>query len=545
MKSRKRLAVAAIAATSLFLSGCTGGTPPPTPVEVEWQTRTPTATGSVDQVTWNLPYGEPSTLHWLQAAAYSESTVLSAVCEGLLRLSPEFTLEPGIATWESPDDTTFVYTLFDGVVFSDGTPVTAEDVVFSLATNLDPESGSFWGEWFSNVESITATGEREVTVTLTTADALFNQIMGTAASIVVKKEFVEASGDDYGTSLGGLMCTGPFELSKWTPGESIELTANPSYWDTEHQPQVSKLDFRFITNRNTLTDALRTGEIDGSYEVPFSAIRALDQASGGKLYYGDSLSLAEVLFYGNDGLGQNPDVRKAISLILDRTAISDTIFQGAARPIWAPFFESTWGESASVYAPAYEGLRPEQAVDLDAARELLAAVDNLDQPMRLLSNADDPSGKQLAAYLQSQAQQVGLTVELVELPSAQYIAVAFDPELQSAYDLGVSTTSYIDIPSPTLWATFIALSGGWFNTLPYDNAQVDGWIGEARAELDPDKRAEIMVSVLNQVWGQDTVTIPLVQVASVMYMNDRITGANPTLNAHLYYPWARDLGASE
>lgn len=540
------LAVAAVG--MLALSACTGGgggggTEAPD-IPDEWSTSTAAAVGDVEEVAWNLPYGEPVTLHWLRSAGFSESTVLSALCESLLRLTPEFDYEPGIATVEQPDDTTLVYTLQDGVVFSNGDPVTVDDVIYSLSQNLDPESGSFWSGNFVNVESITATGDREVTVTLTQPDALFNQIMATSAGIVVQQSYAEEAGDAYGTSEGGVMCTGPFQLDEWVPGDSIHVSANPNYWDTEHAPKTGAIDFSFVTNASTLTDALRTGEIDGSYEVPFTSIKALGQSESGTLSFGTSLSFAELVFFSEDGVGVGPDIRRAISLAIDREAIAASMFGGAARPIWSPFFESIWGEAASVYEPAYDALVRNEGADLDAARELVEGNDP-GRSLRLLSNADDPAAKTLAAYIKSQLAEIGLTVDLVELPAAQYIAVAFDPERQLEYDMSVGTTSYIDIPDPTYWAGLVFTSTGYFNGLRYSDPEVDEWIVEAQSTLDPIARAEIMAKVQERVYGEDQITVPIVQIASVQFMNKRITGANPTLNAHFYYPWARDLGATE
>jgi peptide/nickel transport system substrate-binding protein len=544
MNVKKRLSIFFAATAMLSLAACTAGGKSGQEVPAEWSTSTPSAVGSVDEVAWNLPYGEPATLHWLRSAGFSESTVLSALCESLLRIAPDFSYEPGLATVATPDDTTLVYTLRDGVTFSDGNLVTADDVVYSLSQNLDPEVGSFWSGGFSSVESITVTGDGEVTVKLTQPDALFNQIMATSGGIIVEKTFAQKAGADYGTSQGGVMCSGPYQFDAWVPGDSIRVSANPNYWDQEHAPKVAAIDFSFVTNASTLTDALRTGEIDGSYEVPFTAIKALSASDSGSLAFGTSLGFAEMVFWGDDGVGIGPEIRHALSLAIDRDAIASSIFQGAARPIWSPFFEALWGESSSVYKPAYDGLDQNAGADLDAAREALAGVDTT-TPLRLLSNADDPAAKALGAYIQSQAKEIGLTIGLVELPAAQYIAVAFDPERQLDYDLTVGTTSYVDIPDPTYWAGLVMASTGFFNGLRYSDPDVDAWIAEAQATLDPDARAALMVKVQERAYGRDQITVPIVQIASVQFMNNKITGANPTLNAHFYYPWARDLGSSE
>ena len=534
----------------LVAAGCSGrpvtsASSAPLPLDV---TTTPAAAGQMDRVTWALPYGEPRTLSWLASSAFSENTVLSNLCEGLLRVTPDLGYEPALASSvTTSDNTTYVATLRPGVQFSNGDPVTTDDVIYSLSAHLDPARGSFWVEWVKNVKSITATGPAQVTITLRKPDTTFDKFLATSGAAIVQKRYVEAKGTQYGTASGGVMCTGPYQLKAWTPGYDLALSRNDNYWDTAHRPKVATIDFKFITNSTTLSNGLQSGEIDGTYELPPGAITRLRSLPVGKVYLGKSLAYATVEFTSKPGPTADPRIRRALSLILDRAAIARVIFHGAAAPIKSSYFPATWGYGAQTYQRHYQSLPEASGTDLAEAARLVAESSRGSggiAPMTLLSNADDPVAKQLSAYLKSQAQVIGLRVDIVEMPAAQWVITGFDKERQKAYDLFPSMLNYQDFPDPINPAEYTLVPGGVFNSSGYHNPAVRQWIDQARAEPDPDKRAALMTKVQNQAYQIDTVAIPLVNYASVLFMNDRITGAPASLNAHLFYPWARDLGAT-
>jgi peptide/nickel transport system substrate-binding protein len=522
-------------------SSSTSGSAPESGGGAELVNTTPAGSGPVESVSWDLPYGEPATLDYIEAAAFSENTVLSNVCESLIHLTPEFGYEPGLAkTYKEVSPTEYVYDLRPGLKFSDGDAVTAEDVVFSLERNRDAKLGSFWEPWFANVKSIVATGKDQVTVKLTKPDVMFNQFLATAAGVVAEKSFVEKAGKKFGTSEGGVMCVGPYKIDKWTPGKEISIVANPDYWGP--QPQTKEIDFQFLTNQETTTQALETGEIDGAYEAPPSSWESLSSSSAGTAYAGNSTAYVSLSFTEKEGPVQEVDFRRAMEYLIDREAVAETIFHGAAEPIRSTFFPTTWGYAQSVYEKAYESL-PDVQADPAEAEKLAGEVKGL-KTVTMLTNADDAAAKQLAAYIQSQAKEVGIDIELKELPAAQYIADAFEPEGRNRYDMILSTTGYLDLAEPVEWGEIALSGGGVFNDFGYDDASVNKWVQEAREATDPTERAELMVKVQEQAYGKDVVEVPIVNSAERLFMNSSISGATPTLTPLLYAPWASELGAA-
>ena len=508
-----------------------------------WVTTTPEATGELDSVTWGLPYGEPSTLDYLQAAAYSDNAVLSSLCEGLLRTNPDFETEPSLAEEvENPDPTTYIYKLREDVTFSNGDPLTADDAVFSLKRNLDPDSGTFWADWYVNVKDIVATDDLTVEVTLTQPDETFNRFMGTAAGTVVQQKYAEEQGSDFGSPKGGVMCTGPFVLADWTPGGSITIERNEDYWDSENLAKTKEIKFEFVTDASALSSALESGEIDGSYDVPLS----LESSDAGTVYNGQSTQFEAAPFFPRPGPVQDVRIREALSLVIDRNAIGETIFKDSAAGLFSYYMPSTWTYSRDIFEAQLEALPSPDTVDLDAAKELVqeyVSEEGEVRELKLQISSDDPSSRQLAAYIESQAEEVGIPVKVVGLPANQSLAVAFDPELKKQYDFTVGT-GYIDVADPLTWVIWGLTPDGLFNDFGYDNPEVTKLIDEARQTDDDDTRANLLGEIQDIAYGEDYASLFIANLAERLYLGNRVTGVPASLPSYLYYPWAADLGAA-
>ncbi|MFI8278800.1 ABC transporter substrate-binding protein [Streptomyces sp. NPDC085929] len=310
---RYALPAAALAVVSL-VAACSGPPkdgPAPGSAAFKLSAGTPAATGGLDSFTWAL-YAEPPTLDYISAFDYPQNTIVSNVCESLMRWTPQLTVAPGLAEKATnPDPTTWVYDLRPGVHFHDGGVLSADDVVFSLGRQLDPAGGSAWNSNFANVGAITKTGPLQVTVKLKQPDAQFPQYMATAAGVVASKSGVEKAGQDYGTS-GSLDCTGPFKLGTWNKGQSIELQRFDGYWGAK--AKSAKAVFSFLTDPSARTNALLNGEADGGYLIPTESYDRLSKSGVGTLYFGEGLSTVNVNVTSMKGALGDVRVRRALSV---------------------------------------------------------------------------------------------------------------------------------------------------------------------------------------------------------------------------------------
>lgn len=541
----KKMTTAAVAAFTLALTGCAGSGTNPVAKDLsvdDLLVTTTEATGELDLVTWNLPFGEPASLDPIKAFNYPENTVVANLCEGLMQLQPDYSVAPNLAeSVESPDASTYIYTVREGVTFWNGDTMTAEDVAYSLSRHLDADEGSYWsGGLTSNIASIEVTDEWEVTVSLIEPDATFNSYMVTPVGTVVQQAHREAAGDTYGTPSGGVMCTGPYSVGAWNSGQSIVLERNDDYWNTDRTAKTAQVDINFIVDSAAITNALTTGAIDGSYDVPLGSLSALQSSDAGTLYLGRSLQLVAIIGTGN-GAFADPAVRQALMMATDREAIAETVFEGTAQASRSLVPNNGWSYGADQFEAARDELAP-TAVDIEGAKKVLeGATTDLSQTIKIVYPAERSYYADIISEISNGATAIGLTVEPEGIPSAQFGAFFSDPEARAGHDAFV-TYNYMDVPDPLAFLRTIMVEGGSQNYNEYFDPEADRLITEAAATVDEEARADL-VTELEKIAMEDLPWIPIVDPSVRLFMNDRVTGA-PASFVYLYYPWAADLGAS-
>lgn len=531
-------AVTALAACSS--GGGSGSTAKGTDTTVAQQTAelvTPAGKPGKDTLVWNLPDGEPTTLDYIQAGDYSPDTVISNMCDTLVRQNPDFSIKPNLASsWEySQDHLTLTYTLRQDVKFWDGTPLTAKDVVYSLKRNLSTTNGAINGGFFVNVSSIEAKGNDTVVVRFSKPDELFNKEMATVAGMVSEEAYTKAKGDKFGTASGGVMCSGPFEFVSWKAGSQIELKANPDYWDEEYRPRVKNVVFKFITDTSSMISALKSGELDGAYHVPYIAYPALAQGGGqASLFAGRSLELALLLPIGK-GPGADPKIRRALSLVIDRAAIAKALYQGiGADPNYTLLSPSIWDPTATdVYKQALAALNIPAKPDVAAAKKALEGSPNVSKPIALAVMAGDQHTLQLATLIQAEAQSIGLTVKIQQLQPLQFSNAFYIESARKGLDF-IFTEGWADVADPLDYLTLTLLPDAALNMVGYDNPQVTSLIDQARQTFDDTERAKLITQAQTIYEGEQAV-VPIEQVKSLLYQNDKITGGIPSF-AYVFLP---------
>src|SRR5947209_637346 len=229
--------LAATAAAALLLSGCSGKSHSPASgagAKSNFsadQVTTPAAKGDVDALTWYGDYRAPYSLDPLKTADYPEETILGNVCESLLRTNADYSLAPSLAkSWKQTDGTHLVFDLDPAAKFSDGKPVTADDVVYSLKRNQNPDVASNYADSYAIVSDISASSPSQVTVTLSTPNYVFVHDMGILAGAIVEKANTEAQGQNFGAAGSAVVCSGPFAVDSFDGTNSLVLKKNANYW---------------------------------------------------------------------------------------------------------------------------------------------------------------------------------------------------------------------------------------------------------------------------------------------------------------------------
>jgi len=535
------VAATLIATTGVFVvagtaSGSSGGS------SVKLVNTTPAAKGSLSSITWDLPGGEPTTLDYVKSADYSPDIMVSNMCDNLLRLTPTFGIAPGLASsWHYTNPTTLVFDIRQGVKFWDGTTLTSADVVYSMLRNLNPKDEPVNGAYYGRVKHITATGPDQVTVTFNEPDELFVKEMATISGSIAEKAYLIKKGSSYGTAAGGIMCTGPYELKQWSPGNDIVLQANPNYWDPAYMPKIKTITVKFIFNSSTLTSALLSGEIAGAYGVPATSYPELEKASSGTLYFGPSLSITELAQTATTGPIGNVKIRQALSLALDRSAIAKVVYDSAAAPNLALTPPTSWDPAAiPAYQAAYAKLGS-TSPNLTEATALVKSVKNHSAPITLALLAGDQTELALATEVQQTASQIGLTVKLDEMQPLAFSNAFFVASYRKGIDLIVDE-GYLDVPDPLDYTGLWFPKGALFDYTNYNSALVNSDLAAAQGTYNASARAKLFLAAQAQ-YMKDEFIIPIVSPDQSLFLNSSITGA-PASFAYIYEPCLAKLGSS-
>jgi peptide/nickel transport system substrate-binding protein len=501
----------------------------------------PPASGPLDSFTWATSF-EAVSLDPLYSWNYPENTILPNMCESVVQLSTDLELRPGLASdIDLSDPLKVVLTVRQDVTFWNGNPMTAEDVAFSLGRNLDPALGSYFGSFWTRVADVAVSGDDEVTITLTEPDTLFWQTLSMAAGVVSEQASVEAAAGAYGTPDGGLMCTGPYQLTSWKPGGDLVMNAYDGYWNADLTPMSAQVVFRSVPDDAALINALRTGEIDGSFQTPVSGVATLTAAGAGVFYPGES-TMTHMLIPSLDGPLGDVRLRKALSLAIDRTIISEIAWEGQAQPVYSVASPSTWGYATADFEEAYGALGIGATADLEAAKALVAEVGPV-ETMTIWAPTENPSIVTTANYIAGVAQDIGLDIVVETVPIQTYSNWLYDPASREATDL-FQTIWWTDVPDPlqALWP--LIQPGGGFNFYGYDNPAPIADLTAAFAAVDDDERAALVISAQQAMFGDDMLWIPVANVATPTFLGSRITGPPVGLPAYLYIPWAAYVGAA-
>lgn len=508
------------------------------------QSTTPAAKGTISSFTWDLPFGEPGSLDPIKAYGYSENTVLANVCDALFQYGPDQKIVPDLATSVAhPSATSWVYTIRQGVHYFNGKLMTAADVVYNIRRHMDASLGSYYYSSFgSKIASVTQTGPDQVTMTTKTPNSIPNQEMVTGLGTIVDPASIQASGKNFGSSSGQLNCTGAFEFQKWTPGDSIVLKKNPNYWNKALEPKASSVTFEFISDQNALTNALVSGQVDGSYGAPVSAVSQLRSSSTGKFYLGHSLSELNMLFFGNP-VTNDIKIRRALYETIDRASIAKIAYSGTALPIKSLLNPDSNNFGQSIIDNYYNSL-PEPGPDLAKAKDLVKQAGGAPTtPLRLAILAGDTAQAKTAQIVQADAAQVGFKVQIDTVPPNQYLYALYDPaSSRKKWDLALAI-SYYDVPDINTFFGGVFLPGQVANVFNYNNAAFNEAFKREIAESDPNKRAQDIVTETKQL-DRDLPYLGMLDLAERLYMNNKITGAPVSFPSYLYYPWAALVGSA-
>ncbi|UTX52316.1 ABC transporter substrate-binding protein [Leucobacter aridicollis] len=539
------LAVSAVTLTALALTGCSASGPSSATsddpaADVPFGPSTPAAAGPLASVTWMLG-GEPTTLDADIDATTADDTVLANVCDRLMQVQPDLSLGEGIAeSAEWVDDTHVVFTIRQGAEFHDGSPLTTDDVLWSMQRHA--AEGAAESDEYGNVVDMQKTGDNEITVTTSQPDAIFVQAMAGDGGIVWNPRVIEAEGDKFGKPGSASACSGPYEVTSWDAGAQLTITKAANYWNPDRAGLVDEIVFRWA-DESAIVNSLTTGEAQGAFLENAAGAKAFLASDSVGVFQGPSTN-AWVLESTAKGALTDERLRQALSLSLNREGIAQSAFGGLAEPWKTPVGAGAWGYEQDAFQAAYEALEGAPAEpsddDIAAAKALVDEAGAPADPIVVASNGSSAHNV-IANALVDAASKIGLSAEILTVPAVQYGDLYSDEALRNQADLWPDEY-YISKNDPIGFYKNGKSDAG-VNFVGFTDTEYDALVAEGYAATDDAERAEIAIK-LQQKWVDHAVWLPVVATPATLVMSNDVTGV-PSSAAFIYYPWAADLGSTE
>ena len=276
-------------------------------------------------------------------------------------------------SWEQPDDTTYVFDLRDDVQFQDGTPMTAEDVVFSLEQARNETASPGFSGLLASVDTIEQSGDGQVTIRLTKPDAAFTKNMSTAGTaFITSKAFWERHNGDVGTPGALLLGTGPYQVTEFVPDSHVSFRRADT-WRGE-APAVQNIRVNFVPDESTRLVAAQSGDLDMAFNVPLAQTSQWEKLQTMRVDYVNDLSYVGLYFNPNIAPFDDPKVRETFAHLVDRSAYVDKLLRGHGEPATAIMTpESLVSTVSADQARSELATVPQWDYNLDAARAALAA----------------------------------------------------------------------------------------------------------------------------------------------------------------------------
>jgi len=280
-----------------------------------------------------------------------------SIYDQLVRVAPDgISLVPGLAeSWEMSDDgITYTFNLRPNVLFSDGTPMTADDVIFSwVRAANDPEQHwtftltALKRDADGQVEGISTPDDTTVVVELAQPWSPFLSDVAMFNMSVISKAFAEGNEERLTQECMG---TGPFALGEWTKGETLSLVKNANYWE-EELPLLDGVVVSVVPDDNARILQLQGGELDAMMDVPSSRVPELQQDPNLKVYQFPSTLTQYITMNTREAPLDDPFARRALQYATDRQTLIDVMLFGVGVPAtsFMPKGALYWNDTLTPY----------------------------------------------------------------------------------------------------------------------------------------------------------------------------------------------------
>lgn len=411
------------------------------------------------------------------ATSIADILLLEQLYHHLTYIDAENRPVPDLATeWQSPDAGTWTFTLRDDVVFSDGRPLTADDVVFSFDRLRDPDFGSPAISIFGGIEEVEAVGEHQVRFTLAAPNPEFPADVGAYHASILPKGTIDPAGER--------VASGPFMIEEYYPEDRVILVRNPYFrgedTDGNPLPYLDELHLIFSPELGGQVEALRGGELQFVGGLTTEFARVVDDGLDTKIISNETNMHWVIHMRSDDGhVASDNRIRRALKLATDQREMIDAVRPGLA----------SVGNGYTPVGPAYGDYYLDRP-----------PVQDLEEAKRLLAEAGYPTGLEITLHAQNQLDvvpiatvwkeqlaRIGVEVDIQVIPSDVYYGEG--PQSWLEADFGI--TDWGSRATPITYFKVGYWGDSQWNESHWSDPEFDTLVTRIDSEVDRDARIDL------------------------------------------------------
>ena len=462
-------------------------------------------------------------------------------------------LAPGCAEkWETSDDgLKWTFHLRDGLKWSDGSPLSAKDFVYSWKRVADPKTGSAYAETFlfpvkgfdeainGNVDALCVSAPDDLTfvVELSSPCTYFESLVTFVTLSPVQEKTIKENGDTWSSSTDTLISNGPFYISEWEPDSYIIISKNPNYWNAD-KIKLGSIKWVLGDNGYDSYNAYKNGDILFTKVLPSSEVSSL--SANDDFYVDPIIGTYYITLNTKSAPFNNPLVRKALSLAIDREYVAKTIMEGTCTPatnlVGPGWKDPTGGDFITKANNGKTYISDDYEKNLEEAKALMKQAGykaDPENPDILITYTTNDNGYHvdLELYLRQAWKELGVDLKGKIVEWDEFFPSHFDGNFELCRGGWIG-----DYPDPSSLLDLMYTNSG-LNDANYSSPDFDATIDTARSASNPTARSNALHKA-EDIIMQEAPIIPVVYYGDIWLQSEKIQGMWHTATGYFNFIYA-------
>lgn len=483
---------------------------------------------------------DPASLNPQRGVSVQEASIYEDLFEGLVIHDVKGAVVPGVAkSWEiSPDGLIYSFQLRDDAKWSDGTPVTAQDFVYSLRRIMDPANAAPYANVLfpiKNAEEISngklpkeelgvaAPDAHQLQIILKAPTAYFLQLLTHNTALPLQQKSVEKYGDKF-TAPGNLVSNGAYQLASYTPNDKLVMKKNPYFHDAA-SVKIDQVNWLPFENRSSCMRRFEAGEVQICSDITADQMDYVRKNFGAQVHLAPELGSYFLDIKGADGSPlKDQRVRRAISMAIDREFLASEVWRGTMLPSYSIVPP---GVANYVDGGVQQDYANEDILDReDEAKRLLAEAGVKPDSLTVqLSYNTSENHKNVMAAITDMLRNIGIKAKSEEMEGTTYFNY-----LRQGGEFDIARDGWLADYSDPQSFLFLYKSNSSFNYSKWSNKTYDDLLEKAAVTTDLRQRALLLADAERLLLKEQPI-VPLLTYASKYLVSDRVGGWHDTLEA--------------